>query len=71
MFTFFDDSGTVGFSRQLREDAVYCLVGVVGGIAVILCDLDFRKSCVAYRCQCKTMTGQFLDCTATDLPLCR
>lgn len=45
------------------------MLSVVVGIAVILCDFHFRNSVVVYLCQwCKTMTGQSLDCTATDLP---
>lgn len=44
-------------------------MSVAVGIAVILCDFHFRKSVGVYLCQwCKTMTGQSLDCTATDLP---
>lgn len=43
-------------------------MSVVVGIAVILCDFHFRKSVVVYLCQwCKTVTGQSLDYTATDL----
>lgn len=41
---------------------------MVGVIAIILCDLDFRESFVAYLSPwCKTMTEQFLSCIATDL----
>lgn len=43
-------------------------MSVVVGIAVILCDFHFRKSVVVYLCQwCKTVTGQSLDYTATEL----
>lgn len=72
MFTLLDESGTVSFYKQLRVDAGYYRMSAVGGIAVILCNLDFRKRFLAYLCQwCKTMTGQFLNRMTTDLTSCR